>query len=62
MVWNDELYAAVNGIPKATYKTNKSLPFEQKLKLPAAEVIAALYLTKEKTYGKTKKRNKKSGQ
>ena len=60
-MWNDELYAAVHGIPKATYKTNKSLPFEQKLKLPAAEMIAALYLAKEKSYGKTKKRNQKSG-
>ena len=60
-MWNDELYAAVNGIPKATYKNNKSLPFEQKLKLPAVEVIAALYLAKERTYEKSKRRNKKSG-
>lgn len=61
MVWNDELYAAVNGIPKVTYNRNKSLPFEQKLKLPAVETIAALYLTKERLYEKPKRRNKKSG-
>lgn len=60
MYWNDELYAALNGIPKVTYKNNKSLPIEQKLKLPAAEAIAALYLAKERVYAKSKRRNQKS--
>lgn len=59
MYWNDELFAALHGIPKVTYKLNKSLPFEQKLKLPAAECIAALYLAKEGTYGKRKSNAKK---
>ena len=43
----DELYAAMNGISAETYKHNKSLPIEQKVKLPAHELISALYLSKE---------------
>ena len=44
--WNDEVYARLNGIPKATYNRNKSLPLEQKVKLSARECIAALYTAK----------------
>ena len=59
MYWNDELFAALHGIPSVTYKHNKSLPFEMKLKLPAVEVIAALYLAKEVKNGKATRRVKK---
>ena len=45
----DELYAAMHGIDINTYKNNKSLPIEQKVKLPARECISALYITKEET-------------
>jgi hypothetical protein len=59
MYWNDELFAALNGIPKVTYKNNKSLPFEAKLRLPAVEVIAALYLSRRKENAKCKRGTKK---
>lgn len=49
-VFVDELYAAMNGISEETYKHNKSLPIEQKVKLPAHELISALYITKESKY------------
>lgn len=55
MYWNDELFAALKGIPKVTYKKNKKLSLEEKLKLPAVEVIAALNLYKEKNNEKTKR-------
>ena len=58
MYWNDELYAKFHGIPTATYKINKSLPIERKLKLPAREAICSLYLAR--TTHEIKKRNRKS--
>ena len=57
MYWNDELYAKFHGIPTATYKINKSLPIERKLKLPVREAICSLYLTR--TIHEIKKRNRK---
>ena len=58
MYWNDELYAKFHGIPSATYKINKSLPIERKLKLPVREAICSLYLAR--TTNEIKKRNCKS--
>lgn len=62
MYWNDELYAKFHGIPSATYKINKSLPIEKKLKLPVREAICSLYLTRTKYEHKKRvgKRNNKS--
>lgn len=55
--FNDEMYAMLHGIHPATYKANKALPLEKKLKLPAEEAIAALYLARYER--KRIKRNRK---
>lgn len=53
----DDMLASLNGIPPATVKHIKALPFEQKLKLPAIECIVALYLAKEVHRAKKRIRN-----
>ena len=56
-MWDDVLFAKLNGIPDTTYRINKLLPLEQKLKLPAMECICALKLKETVNEKKSSKRN-----
>lgn len=56
-MWDDVLVAKLNGIPDTTYRLNKALPLEQKLKLPAMECICALKLKEVVNEEKSSKRN-----
>ena len=55
----DKILASLNGILEVTYRKNKALPIEEKVKLPAMECICALYTAKEPKNAKRIRRTKK---